>query len=223
MLSVLCAELWNAGSIAFALNPLLTAGAIEALTAHGSPELPAALSAASRFGPLDRNDEPDRAAGRLGSCRAAHAGGTRAGWHYRITGQKIYITYGEHDCAENIIHLVLARLPDAPAGTRGISLFLCPKVLPDWGAQRSALPQPRAQARNPWPRPPAPWFFGDGGGATGWLIGEENKGLACMFTMMNNARLSVGVQGVALCEAAYQKALRYAKERLQGRAGAARR
>jgi butyryl-CoA dehydrogenase len=135
---------------------------------------------------------------------------------YRITGTKIYITYGEHDLTDNIVHLVLARLPDAPPGTRGISLFLVPKILPDGTANdlRCAGIEHKLGIHG---SPTCTMAYGDHGGAVGWLIGEENRGLACMFTMMNNARLNVGLQGVAIAERAYQGALAYAKERRQGR------
>jgi alkylation response protein AidB-like acyl-CoA dehydrogenase len=141
---------------------------------------------------------------------------------YRITGQKIFITYGEHDLTDNIIHMVLARLADAPAGTRGISLFLVPKFL----LNADGSPGPRNDVRahsiehkiGIHGSPTCTMVFGDGGGATGYLIGEENRGMACMFTMMNQARLSVGLQGVAIAERATQQALAYARERKQGRA-----
>ena len=136
---------------------------------------------------------------------------------YRITGQKIFITYGEHDLTDNIVHLVLARLPDAPAGTRGISLFLVPKFLPDGTRNDVRCHRHRAQARHPCLAHlhhdlRRPWR------RRRLAVGEENRGLACMFTMMNNARLAVGLQGVAIAERAYQQALAYANERRQGRA-----
>ena len=145
---------------------------------------------------------------------------------YRITGSKIFITYGEHDLTDNIIHLVLARLPDAPPGTRGISLFLVPKFfVNDDGIarrpQRRALPLGIEHKLGIHASPTCTMVYGDKGGATGWLVGEENRGLACMFTMMNNARLAVGLQGVAIAERATQQALAYAHERRQGRAVAA--
>ncbi len=146
---------------------------------------------------------------------------------YRIFGQKIYITWGEHEITENIIHLVLARLPDAPAGTRGISLFLVPKYLVNddgsLGARNDLHCHSLEHKLGIHGSPTCTMIYGDGkygdeAGAIGWLIGEENKGLACMFTMMNNARLAVGMQGVAICEAATQKAVQYAKDRTQGKA-----
>ncbi|MEN9894408.1 MAG: hypothetical protein RIR97_260 [Pseudomonadota bacterium] len=146
---------------------------------------------------------------------------------YRIFGQKIYITYGEHDYTENIIHLVLARLPDAPAGSRGISLFLVPKFLVkddgSLGPRNDVFCHSLEHKLGIHGSPTCTMIYGDGKfggekGAIGWLIGEENKGLACMFTMMNNARLAVGIQGVAIAEAATQKALHFSRERTQGRA-----
>ena len=138
-----------------------------------------------------------------------------------ITGTKIFITYGDHDMAENIIQLVLARLPDAPSGTKGISLFLVPKFLVNedgsLGARNDAHCIGLEEKLGIHGSPTCVMSYGENGGAKGWLIGEENRGLACMFTMMNNARLLVGTQGVAIAEAAYQHALSYAKERKQGR------
>ena len=171
---------------------------------------------------MDGHDEPHRAAGRLRPRRAAHPRRAAGDGTYRITGQKIFITYGEHDLTDNIIHLVLARLPDAPAGTRGISLFLVPKVLlnddgtlgPRNDVRRAFG---RAQARHPcladlhddlW-RP---------GRRDRLAVGEENRGLACMFTMMNQRAPRRRPQGVAIAERAYQQALAYARERRQGRA-----
>ncbi|HAJ46310.1 MAG TPA: acyl-CoA dehydrogenase, partial [Alphaproteobacteria bacterium] len=140
---------------------------------------------------------------------------------YRITGQKIYITWGEHDAADNIVHLVLARLPDAPFGTRGISLFLVPRriVKPDGslGAHNDVRCVGVEHKLGIHGSPTCTMSYGDEGGAIGHLIGAENKGMAAMFTMMNSARLNVGVQGVAIAERAFQKALSYAKERLQGK------
>jgi alkylation response protein AidB-like acyl-CoA dehydrogenase len=140
----------------------------------------------------------------------------------RIFGQKIFITYGEHDLTENIVHMVLARLPDVPAGTRGISLFLVPKFLPD-GKQNDVFCAGVEKKLGIHGSPTCTMLYGDGRfgeepGAAGWLVGEENRGLNCMFTMMNSARLLVGIEGVAIAEAAFQKALAYARERRQGRA-----
>jgi butyryl-CoA dehydrogenase len=212
-----CLEMWNAASLAFALGPLLTCGAIEALIAHGSDDLKARylgkLVSGEWMGTMNLTEPQagsDLAALRTKAER--HTDGS-----YRITGQKIYITYGEHDLTDNICHLVLARLPDAPAGTRGISLFLVPKVLPD-GTVNDVRCNGVEHKLGIHGSPTCTMVFGDHGGATGWLIGEENRGLACMFTMMNNARLGVGLQGVAIADRATQQALHYAGERRQGKA-----
>jgi 3-(methylsulfanyl)propanoyl-CoA dehydrogenase len=138
---------------------------------------------------------------------------------YRITGSKIFITYGEHDLTDNIIHFVLARLPDAPAGTKGISLFLIPKVMPD-GTRNDLRAHSLEHKLGIHGSPTCTMVYGDHGGAVGFLIGEENKGMACMFTMMNRARLVVGLQGVGIAERATQQAMQYARERKQGEAGA---
>ena len=221
-LNAACTEIWNSANIAFALCPLLSHGAIEALSAHASEELkniylPSIISGAW---PATMNLTEPHAGTDLALLR------TRAerceNGSYRIYGQKIYITYGEHDLSENIIHLVLARLPNAPDGTRGISLFLAPKFLPDeTGAftRRNDLRCVGLEHKlGIHGSPTCTMSFGDTQGATAFLIGEENNGLACMFTMMNNARLNVGIQGVALAERATQLALTYAQERKQGRA-----
>jgi 3-(methylthio)propanoyl-CoA dehydrogenase len=143
------------------------------------------------------------------------------GDHYRISGTKIFITWGEHDMARNIVHLVLARLPDAPAGVRGISLFLCPKFLVNadgsLGERNDLVCASIEHKMGIHGSATAVMSFGDGPGAIGWLVGEPNKGLACMFTMMNHARLNVGLEGVAISERAYQKARGYALNRVQGK------
>ncbi|MDQ4136583.1 MAG: acyl-CoA dehydrogenase, partial [Pseudomonadota bacterium] len=217
LLNSACVEMWNSSCMAFGLGPLLTMGGIEALAAHGSEELkerylPKVIS--GEWTATMNLTEP-QAGSDLSALRAR---AVRAGdGTYRITGQKIYITYGEHDLTDNIVHLVLARLPDAPPGTRGISLFLVPKVLPD-GTRNDLRCHSVEHKLGIHASPTCTMIYGDNGGATGWLIGEENRGLACMFTMMNNARLAVGLQGVAIAERAYQQALAYANERRQGRA-----
>ena len=222
MLQVAAFEMWNGGSMAFAIGPTLTVGAVEALTAHGSDDLKAAylpkMVSGEWMGSMNLT-EP-QAGSDLGTMRTRaerHGDGT-----YRLFGQKIFITYGEHDFTENIVHLVLARLPDAPAGTRGISLFLVPKVLVNQDGSLGARNDVRCHAIEHklgiHASPTCTMIYGDEGGAVGFLVGEENRGLACMFTMMNNARLAVGMQGVAIAEAATQKALAYARERVQGRA-----
>jgi hypothetical protein len=144
----------------------------------------------------------------------------REGDHYRIYGQKIYITWGDHDATDNIIHLVLARLPDAPEGSRGISLFLVPKFTVNedgsLGERNDAYPVSVEHKLGIHGSPTCVMAYGDNGGAIGYLVGEENQGLACMFTMMNEARLKVGLQGLGASEGAYQKAVAYARERVQG-------
>lgn len=226
MLSIAAAEMWNASSMAFGLGPLLTMGAIEAVEKHGSQELKdrylAKLVSGEWTGTMNLT-EP-QAGSDLGALRTRAE--RRDDGTYRIFGQKIYITYGEHDLTDNIVHLVLARLPDAPAGTRGISLFLVPKFIPDEngapGARNDVFCSGVEHKLGIHGSPTCTMIYGDGKhgepGAVGWLIGEENRGLACMFTMMNNARLAVGIQGVGVADAAYQKALAYARERRQGRA-----
>ena len=227
MMAVATAEMWNSASMAFGLGPLLTIGAIEALDKHGSEALKATylekLVSGEWMGTMNLT-EP-QAGSDLNALKARaerNSDGT-----YRIFGQKIFITYGEHDLTENICHLVLARLPDAPAGTRGISLFLVPKFLVNEdgsiGARNDVCCQSVEHKLGIHGSPTCVMIYGDGkfgdeAGATGWLIGEENRGLACMFTMMNNARLNVGTQGVAVAEAAYQHALAYARDRRQGKA-----
>jgi acyl-CoA dehydrogenase len=227
MLNVAALEMWNSGSMAFALCPTLTMGAIEAISAHGSDALKAAylpkLVSGEWTGTMNLT-EP-HAGSDLGVLKARAE--RRDDGSYRIFGQKIFITWGEHDAADNIIHLVLARLPDAPAGTRGISLFLVSKLLVNddgsLGARNDLFCHALEHKLGIHGSPTCTMIYGDGRfggekGAIGWLVGEENKGLACMFTMMNNARLAVGMQGVAIAEAATQKAVAYARERTQGKA-----
>jgi alkylation response protein AidB-like acyl-CoA dehydrogenase len=222
-LNAACMEMWNAASVAFGIGPILTAGAVEALAAHGSEDLKRAylpkLISGEWTGTMQLT-EP-QAGSDVGALRTKAERTTDGS--YRISGQKIFITYGEHDLTDNIVHLVLARLPDAPPGTRGISLFLVPKFLVNADGSLGARNDVRAHSIEHklgiHGSPTCTMVFGDNGGATGFLIGEENRGLACMFTMMNLARLSVGLQGVAIAERATQAALAYARERKQsGRA-----
>jgi acyl-CoA dehydrogenase len=192
-------------------------GGVEALAQHGSDELKDRYLAKVVSGEwtATMNLTEPQAGSDLNAIRSRAeraSDGT-----YRITGSKIFITYGEHDLVDNIVHLVLARLPDAPPGTRGISLFLVPKLLPD-GTRNDVRCHSIEHKLGIHASPTCTMVYGDAGGATGFLIGEENRGLACMFTMMNNARLAVALQGVAIAERAYQGALSYAKERRQGRA-----
>ncbi|CUA88139.1 Acyl-CoA dehydrogenase related to the alkylation response protein AidB [Chelatococcus sambhunathii] len=217
-----CVEFWNASCMSFALGPLLTAGAVEALTAHASEDLKRRylekLVSGEWMGTMNLTEPQAGSDLNAVRTRAERAGdGT-----YRITGSKIFITYGEHDLTDNIVHLVLARLPDAPPGTRGISLFLVPKFFVNddgsLGARNDVRCHSIEHKLGIHASPTCTMVYGDAGGAVGWLVGEENRGLACMFTMMNNARLAVGAQGVAIADRAYQQALSYARERRQGRA-----
>jgi acyl-CoA dehydrogenase len=223
--NIACMEMWNSAAMAFALGPLLTMAGVDALIAHGSDELKRVylpkLVSGEWMGTMQLT-EP-QAGSDVGALRTRAE--RAADGSYRISGQKIFITYGEHDLTENIIHLLLARLPDAPPGTKGISLFLVPKFLPN----PDGSPGPRNDVRahsiehklGIHGSPTCTMVYGDEGGATGFLIGAENAGMACMFTMMNRARLGVAVQGVAIAERATQQALAYARERRQGHAGSA--
>jgi acyl-CoA dehydrogenase len=227
MLNVATLEMWNSGSMAFALAPTLTMGAIEALSVHGSDDLKQRYLARMISGEWTgtMNLTEPHAGSDVGALKSRAE--RRDDGSYRIFGQKIFITWGDHDASDNIIHLVLARLADAPAGTRGISLFLVPKFLVhadgSLGDRNDLFCLSLEHKLGIHASPTCTMIYGDGRfgaekGAVGWLVGEENKGLACMFTMMNNARLAVGMQGVAICEAATQKAVEYARERTQGRA-----
>ncbi len=217
-----CLDMWSAANMAFMLGPVLTFGAIDALEAHASDAIKQIYLGKMISGvwPATMNLTEPSAGSDLNPLRTKAeraVDGT-----YRISGQKIFITYGEHDMAENIVHLVLARLPDAPAGTKGISLFVVPKFLVNADGSPGARNDVRCAGIEHklgiHGSPTCIMVYGDNGGATGYLVGEENKGLACMFTMMNDARLATGLQGVAIGEAAYQHALAYAGDRRQGRA-----
>ena len=221
-LNAACIEMWNSAAMAFGLGPLLTMAAVDALAAHGSDELKRAylpkLVSGEWMGTMQLT-EP-QAGSDVGALRTKAE--RAADGSYRITGQKIFITYGEHDLTDNIIHMVLARLPDAPPGTKGISLFLIPKFLLNadgsLGQRNDARAHSIEHKLGIHASPTCTMVYGDRGGATGFLVGEENRGMACMFTMMNQARLSVALQGVAIAERATQQALAYARERKQGRA-----
>ena len=222
VVNLACIEMWNSANLSFGLCPLLTIGAVHALEAHGSDALKAIyldkMIAGTWTGTMNLT-EPQSGSD-LSTLRAKAE--KAADGSYRIKGQKIYISYGDHDLTENIIHLVLARLPDAPAGTRGISLFLVPKFLVNEdgtpGLRNDAFCHSIEHKLGIHASPTCTMVFGDKEGAVGYLVGEENRGLNCMFTMMNSARLAVGVQGVAVAEAATQKSLAFAQERKQGKA-----
>lgn len=221
-LSVAVNEIWQSANLSWALCPLLTQGAIEALEVHGDERLKslylAKLVSGEWVGTMNLT-EPD-----AGTDLAAIK--TRAvpnEDHYLLSGQKIFITWGDHQMTENIAHLVLARLPEAPAGVKGISLFLVPKFLLDsegnlTDQRNDVYPVSLEHKLGIHGSPTCVMSFGDNGGAVGYLVGEAHKGLACMFTMMNDARQSVGLQGLAVSERAYQHALQYARERIQGTA-----
>jgi len=221
LLATPCIEMLNSGSISFALCPLLSDGAIEALLTAGSDEQKSIylenLVSGKWTGTMNLTEPQagsDLAAVRT---RAVPQGdGT-----YKVFGTKIFITYGEHDFAENIVHLVLARTPDAPPGVKGISLFIVPKFLVNAdgsvGARNDAHCVSIEHKLGIKASPTAVLQFGDHGGAIGTLVGEENRGLEYMFIMMNAARFGVGLQGIGLAERAYQKAVAFAKDRVQSR------
>ena len=220
LLATTVQEMWQAANMGFGLVLLLNQGAIDAIHHHGSPEqrttyLPKMISG-EWTGTMNLT-EP-QAGSDLGQLKSR---AVKNGDHYLVTGQKIFITYGEHDLTENIVHLVLARTPDAPAGVRGISLFIVPKFL----AGADGAPGKRNDLRcvslehklGIHASPTCVMSFGDDGGAVGYLVGEEGRGLSYMFTMMNNARLSVGIQGLAIAERAYQQAAAFARTRVQSK------
>ncbi len=221
LLQAAAAEIWSGANLSFALCPLLNASAIEALAAHASPELQALylpkLVSGEWTGTMNLT-EP-QAGSDLGTLRT-RAERTPDGL-FRITGQKIYISYGEHDLAENIIHLVLARLPDAAAGTRGISLFIVPKFLvePDGtlGARNDVRCIGIERKLGMHAAPTCTMAFGQKDGAVAYLVGAEGRGLNAMFTMMNQARLAVGLEGVGAAERATQQGIAFARQRVQGR------
>jgi len=222
LVAVVMQELMNSASMAFALCPLLTQGAIDMLEQHGSPAQQATYLEKMVTGEWagTMNLTEPQAGSDLGAVRAKAVPADDGTW--RISGQKIFITFGEHDLSGNIIHLVLARVPDAPPGTRGISCFIVPKYLVNddgsLGARNDVRCVSIEHKLGIHASPTCVMSYGDAGGAIGYLIGEANQGMRYMFTMMNTARLSVGLQGLAIAERAYQDALRYAQERRQGRA-----
>lgn len=221
LLGAAVGEMWHSANMAFALCPMLTSGAIELLTIHGTDEQRALYLSRMISGEWTGTmnlTEPQAGSdlSKVRSMATPVGDGT-----YRVTGQKIFITYGDHEMTDNIVHLVLARTPDAPNGVKGISLFIVPKFIVDTNGKIG----PRNDVKcislehklGIHASPTAVLSFGDKGGATGYLVGEEGHGLACMFTMMNNARLAVGQQGVAISERAYQQAVAYARDRKQGK------
>jgi len=214
-LSAAMMEDFNAANVAFALCPMLSLGAVEAIEVHGSEELkrdylPKIVS--GEWTATMNLTEP-QAGSDVGALKSRAVPAGDGSW--RITGTKIFITYGEHDLAGNIIHMVLARTPNAPQGTKGISLFLVPKILPD-GEENDLQCVSIEHKMGIHASPTCVMAYGENGGATGWLIGPELGGMRAMFTMMNNARLNVGLQGVGLAERATQRAVAYALERKQG-------
>lgn len=221
LVATACIEMLNSANLSFALCPLLTDGAIEALMTAGSDEQKRIylenLISGKWTGTMNLTEPQAGSDLALVRTRAVPEGdGT-----YKIFGTKIFITYGEHDMAENIVHLVLARTPNAPEGVKGISLFVVPKFLVNadgsLGARNDAHCVSIEHKLGIKASPTAVLQFGDHGGAIGTLVGEENRGLEYMFIMMNAARFAVGMQGVAVAERAYQKAVQYAKDRVQSR------
>ena len=217
-----CTEIWSASNIAFGLCPLLTLSAIEALEAHGSDELKKIYLEKLISGewPGTMQLTEPQAGSDVGALRSRAERAPDGS--YRVKGTKIFITYGDHDMSDNIVHFVLARLPDAPAGTKGISLFLIPKFLVNadgsLGARNDIYASGIEHKLGMHAAPTCTMTMGDHDGAIGFLIGEENQGMRCMFTMMNQARLGVGLEGVGIADRAYQQALAFAQERRQGRA-----
>ena len=213
-------EMWNGANVGFANGPLLNQGAIEAIELCGSDELKQKyipkLVSGEWTGTMCLT-EPQAGS----DLAAVRTKAVPEGEHYKLSGQKIYITFGEHDMAPNIIHLVLARLPDAPEGTKGISLFIVPKVLVNddgtLGERNDVFCAGIEHKLGINGNPTCTLNYGEKGGAIGYLVGEPNRGLEYMFIMMNAARFSTGVQGLAIADRAYQSALGYAKERLQSR------
>ena len=214
-------EMWNGANVGFANGPLLNQGAIEAIELCGSDEqkkmyIPKLVS--GEWTGTMCLTEPQAGS----DLAAVRSKAVPEGDHYRVSGQKIFITFGEHDLAPNIVHLVLARLPDAPEGTKGISMFIVPKFLvkPDGslGERNDVFCASIEHKLGINANPTCTLNYGESGqGAVGYLVGEPNRGLEYMFIMMNAARFSVGVQGLAIADRAYQSALGYAKERVQGR------
>nr|MBP7489472.1 acyl-CoA dehydrogenase [Azospira sp.] len=220
LISTAVNEMWKSANMAFSLCPMLTTGAIEALMTAGSDALkqkflPKMVSG-EWTGTMNLT-EPSAGSDLAAVRTRAEPQGDGS---YKIFGQKIFITYGDHNMTENIVHLVLARLPNAPEGVKGISLFVVPKFMVkddgSLGERNDAYCVSIEHKLGIHASPTAVMAFGDHGGAVGYLVGEENRGLEYMFIMMNAARFAVGMEGVALAERAYQQAVWYAKDRIQG-------
>jgi len=219
LVSVPVAEIWKSSNLAFSSCPMLTSGAASALRDHGSEELKQRFlrQLVSGESTATMNLTEPQAGSDLGALRAS---AEREGDHFRLRGKKIFITWGDHDLTENILHLVLARTTDGPPGVRGISLFLVPKLIPAEDGQtlvsNDITTVSIEEKLGIHASPTCVLSYGDVQGSVAYLVGDENKGMTCMFTMMNKSRLSVGVEGLALAERAYQKALAYSRERIQG-------
>ncbi|MDH4104929.1 MAG: acyl-CoA dehydrogenase [Gammaproteobacteria bacterium] len=221
-ISIACDEMWSAANVAFALCPELSQGAILALDKHGTEELKAQYLGKLVSGEWTGTmclTEPQAGSDLSSLTTRAEP---QADGSYLLTGRKIYITWGDHAMTPNVVHLVLARTPGAPQGTKGISLFLVPKFKLDAagnpGERNDAFPVSVEHKMGIHASPTCVMAFGDNGGAQGWLVGTLNEGLAAMFTMMNYMRLGVGAQGVGLADRSYQAAVKYARDRVQGRA-----
>jgi len=217
---MVASEFWNSANTSMALCPMLTAGAIDALAAHASDELKDTylpkLISGEWTGTMNLTES--HAGSDLSNLKTK---ATPNGDHYLIHGQKIFITWGEHDMTENIVHIVLAPLVDAPAGVKGLSLFVVPKYLVNEDGSLGERNDVRVVSTEHKlginASPTCVMGFGDNDGAIGYMVGEPGQGLACMFTLMNHARLEVGLEGAALSERSYQDALDYAQQRVQGR------
>ncbi|MBO6520300.1 MAG: acyl-CoA dehydrogenase [Rhodospirillales bacterium] len=213
-------EIWHGANMAFGLCPMLTGGAVELLSIHASQEIKDTYLEKMISGEWTgtMNLTEPQAGSDLARVRTK---AVKEGDKYLISGQKIFITYGEQDFTENIVHLVLARTPDAPEGIKGISLFVVPKFIPNSDGSLGERNDLRCGSLEHKlginASPTAVMLFGENDGAVGYLVGEENRGIEYMFTMMNNARLAVGLEGVAIAERAYQRARAFAEERVQGR------
>jgi alkylation response protein AidB-like acyl-CoA dehydrogenase len=218
-------EMWKSANLSFSLCPMLTSGAVEALLLRGSAALKETylkpMVAGTWTGTMNLTEPQAGSDLALVKTRAIRSHDGKSGDHYRIHGQKIFITYGEHDLAENIVHMVLARTPDAPEGVRGISLFVVPKFIVNkdgsLGARNDVKCASIEHKLGIHASPTAVMIYGEKDGAIGYLVGEENRGLEYMFIMMNAARFAVGLEGLSISERAYQQALAYAKERVQSR------